>query len=226
MYTSNITKKNDIKNNIRTLYYATFDYIKYLIKLGVIKKKFSDKFSKIISDINIKQHEDNKMKTIFLITFENKLIPQVFFRSNYSSKPIKPEYQTFVVDIFFKNLENGISCSEIKKIISNELSINKSRIKCSPYFEYDLNKEPRLNFTSGWGRNIIYNNIYVKQDNDINNNTRFIQYNFCNNKNKPVIIFIKITHDSFIIPEQNDIKFLYNKIKELEIKVQELSNNK
>ena len=43
IYTSNINKKNDIKNNIRTLYSSTFVHIKYLIKLGIIDKKLNDK---------------------------------------------------------------------------------------------------------------------------------------------------------------------------------------
>jgi len=223
MYTSDINKKNDIKNNIRTLYSSTFDSIKYLIKLGIIDKKLNDKFLKIISNINIKPTGNDEMKTIFFITSENKFTPQVC--SSYDDRPYISDYQTSVVDIFFKNVENGIAYSEIKKIISDELSINESRIKCSSYFEHILDKNCRLNISGRWGYDIVYNNICVKQDDDINNNTRFIQNKFCNNKNKPVVIFIRITHDCFV-PEQNDIKFLYNKIKELEIKVQELSNNK
>ena len=67
MYTSDINKKNDIKNNIRTLYSSTFDSIKYLIKLGIIDKKLNDKFLKIISNINIKPTGNDEMKTIFFI---------------------------------------------------------------------------------------------------------------------------------------------------------------
>lgn len=196
----------DLKNNRVTLFHRSYYYLKFLMdNYNNYHESFYSKFKDEIAMPRIDENE-NEIKVIFIISDEAPLMRN-------RSKSIQPN---IITNVFNGRIKNNSSFLDIKNIISKRFGIKESRIVYStPEYIKSGNKK------GGWY--FDYNTITLRPY-PANDETKFVlQEN--GNINIPVIIGITLTHSN-IVPDFNDIKFLHNKIKELEIKIEELSNNK